>query len=250
VTAQDILTRASRALEAAADRARTRDAEILRQRDAALAALPRNGRPAAQARPAPKPPPSFEEQERAIAEKLAAAERDAEAKARASEDDALAKWQAADADAYAKYMRAVDDARSGYVALIDTLQNAIHTMSAADQARFIRDRALTAAENEYRAAKTADYDAYVRASAAAREQAIEAIDAARQNAEEARRELAAARGIDADIAGGRTGRADGALAAAIVGAFDDQLARSKADAGRDSAEIIARMREELDRAIV
>jgi hypothetical protein len=242
VTAQDILIRASRALDAAAERARARDAELLRQRTAALAALPRG---ASSTGIVVKPPLSYEEQERQIAEKLAAAERDAGAKARAAEDDALARWQAADADAYTRYVRAVADARGGYIALIDTLQGAIHSMSAAEQARFIRDRAIGAAEADYRTAKNADYDAYVRASAVAREQAIEAIERARQEAEAAKRALDAARDADAGMAAEMTSGGDGALADAIVRAFDQQLARSKADADRDAADIVARMRDEL-----
>jgi hypothetical protein len=139
----------------------------------------------------------------------------------------------------------VDDARSAYIALIDTLQGAVHSMSAAEQARFIRGRAIAAAEAEYRAAKNADYDAYVRATAAAREQAIDTIERARLDAATARRLLDAARNADAGAAAETTGGGDGALAAAIVSAFDDQLARSKADADREVAHIVARVREQF-----
>jgi hypothetical protein len=246
VTAQDILTRASAALEAAAARARARDAEILRQRSAALRALPRASRAPD---PLATPAVDFAKVERQIAAKLAAAERDAATKARATEDDALSRWQAADGDAYIKYVRAVDDARSAYITTIDTLQNALHTVNAAEQARFVRDRAMSAAEVEYRSGKAADYDAYAKASAAAREQEIQSIERARQEAEGARRAAAEARDaeatIAADAAGGTDADANAGIAAAVVDAFAEQLARSKEDAERDKADIFARMRADL-----
>jgi hypothetical protein len=242
VTAQDILTRASAALEAAAARARARDTEILRQRAAALRALPRSsGAPDPLAAPAV----DFAKVERLIAAKLAAAERDAATKARATEDDALSRWQAADGDAYIKYVRAVDDARSAYITMIDTLQNALHTVNAAEQARFMRDRAMAAAEAEYRSAKIADYDAYMKASAAAREQQIQSIERARQEANAARRAAADARDAQTAIATDATNSAGADVAAAIADAFAQQLARSKADAERDKADIFARMRADL-----
>jgi colicin import membrane protein len=242
VTAQEILTRASEALEAAAARARAREAEILRQRAAALRALPRT--PGIHDA-ATKPPVDFAALERQIAAKLSAAEQDAAAKARASEDDALSRWQAADADAYTKYTRAVDDARGAYIATIDTLQNAVHTVNAAEQARFMRDRAMAAAEAEYRSAKIADYDAYMKASAAAREQQIQSIERARQEANAARRAAADARDAQTAIATDATNSAGADVAAAIADAFAQQLARSKADAERDKADIFARMRADL-----
>jgi hypothetical protein len=246
VTAQDILTRTSAALEAAAGRARARDAEILRQRAAALRALPhppgdRDARATA--------PVDFAKLERQVVAKLAAAERDASANARASEDEALSRWQAADTDAYTKYTRAVDEARNAYIGTIDRLQDAIHTVNAAEQARFIRDRAFAAAESEYRAAKTADYDAYAKASATARDQEIQSVERARREADAARRAAADARDAEAamgrDAAGNGRGEASGEIAAAIMDAFAEQLARSKADAERDKAEIVARMRADL-----
>lgn len=242
MTAQDILTRASRALEAAAERARARDAEIVRQRTAALSALPGSPRIVESA---VKPVLTFDEIERQIADKLATAERDAETKTRAAEDDALGRWQTADADAYLKYTRALEDARSAYMTLLETLQGAVHTVSAAEQARFVRDRAIAAAEGEYRSAKTIDYDAFVRASASARDLGIETIERARLDAADARRTLEAARNADATAAAKLTRGTDDAVAAAIAEAFDDQLARSRADAAREAADIIAQMRSEL-----
>jgi len=244
VTAQQILTRASEALEAATARARARDAEILRQRAAALRALPRvSGIHETLA----TPPVDFAELEHKIALKLAAAEQDAAAKARAAEADALSRWQAADADAYTKYTRAVADARSAYIATLDTVQHAIHTVNAADQARFIRDRAIAAADAEYRTAKAADYDAYSKASAAAREQEIQSIERARQEADAARRAAADARDAETTIVAAAIGAADAdsALAAAIVDAFAQQIARSREDAEREKADIFARMRADL-----
>jgi hypothetical protein len=243
VTAQDILTRASRALEAAADRARARDAEILRQRAAALANLP-SGEGAREA--AVKPRPTDDELEHDVAEKLSAAEGEAESKARAADDDALAKWQTADADAYAKYTRAVDDARGAFIGSIDTLHGAIHTVAGAEQARFIRDRAIAAAETEYRSARRADYEAYLRASTTAREQAIGAIERARLEAAAARRSLDAARGSGGLAASRDSTRASAAsVTMAVAEAFDDQLARSRADAEREALAIASRLREEL-----
>jgi hypothetical protein len=234
VTAQTILTRASQALEAAAARARARDAEIVRHSPGA-----RDARA--------DPSVDFAKLERQIAAKLAAAERNASAAARASEDEALGRWQASDTDAYTKYTRSVNDARSAYIATTDTLANAIHTVNAAEQARFIRDRAIAAAEAEYRSTKSADYETYARASAAAREQEIQAIDRARQEADAARRAAADARDAETATAADATGRGgeDGALAAAIVDAFADQLARSKEDAERDKADIFGRMRADF-----
>jgi hypothetical protein len=237
VTAEDILARASRELAAAAERARLRDAEIVRQRAAALAHLPHTAAPIAFAA---KPPPTREQLERQIADQLATAEREAQAKARLADDEALAKWQLADADAYAKYTRSIDEARNAYLSLLDTLHGAIHSVAAAEQARFIRDRAFAAADNEYRAAKTAGYDAYARASALAREQAIAAIERARQEADSARRALDA----ETEDVGDET-ISGGGPAGTIVATCDDQLARSKADAGREAAAIVSRMREDL-----
>ena len=248
MTPQQILARASASLEAAAARARARDAEILRQRAAALRALPR--RPGA-AEAGATPPTDFARIEHQIAAKLAAAERDASATALLTEDEALSRWQAADADAYTKYMRAVDDARNAYVGTIDRLADAIHTVNAAEQARFIRDRAFAAAEAEYRLAKTADYDTYARASAAAREQAIHAIERARGEADTARRAAADARDAEVanatDTSGTERGEADANadMAAAIRDAFEQQMAQSKVDAEREKADVLARMHAEL-----
>jgi hypothetical protein len=234
VTAQDIITSASQALEAIEARARAREAEILRQRDAALQAL---GAPAPV--PAAADPAAAEQQ---IAARLAAIRRAASTKAHVTEDDALAAWQAADADAYTKYTRALDAARSGYIALIDTLQDAIHTAASAEQARFIRDRTIAAADAEYRAAKLADYDAYVKASSAAREEEIQTVQRAVDEAEAARQAARAVWTPDGEV------RALDRRAVAVCDACDAQLARSKADVEREKADVFARMRADLQAA--
>ncbi len=228
VTAQEIITRTSVALEGIEARARARDAEIVRQRDTALRAL-------GAAAPALAPDAEDPAAERRTAARPAAIQWAASTKAHATEDDALAAWQAADTDAYTKYTRALDAARNSYIALIDTLQDAIHTAASAEQARFIRDRAIATAEAEYRATKLADYDAYVKACDAAREEAIQTAQHVVDQSEAVRQPATTARD---------RGASDGP-ARAILDACDAQLARSRADAEREKADVFARMRADL-----
>jgi hypothetical protein len=243
---KEIVERANVALDEASARCRKREAEILRQRAAALDAVA-SAREAIARHDAAVVKLS---NDFALAQAKAVAERDAgEAQAddrrRQAEDEALAAWRAADDDALAALRAEVEAADLAYDE--GRRSGAIGSVNVSDRLRIVHDNALATATRKYQQAKDNDYDAYRRGLADADVERQTALHRARAKADEAVAIARAAHDAAIEAAAAALAAALSADRAAqsIVTTFDQQLEAARQDCEREKAAIIDQMRRDL-----
>jgi hypothetical protein len=248
-TYKEIVERANIALDQVIARCEAREREILRQKAAALDAVP-HARDAVARHTAAllKASNEFDNARRKAGNDLATAEAQAEGARQQAEDDGMSAWRQADDDALATLRSDVTAADRAYQ---DALrQGGIGPVNAPERARIAHEAAVGAANRRYQDAKQADFTIYQRTAEAAFNAFTRSLQRARTRSDEA---IAAARAvrdaaIDAAETALRAALQNDPVAASVVAAFDGQLASSAADCERDKSAILEEMQNDLARA--
>jgi hypothetical protein len=246
---KEIVERANVALDQAIARCEAREREILRQKAAALDAVPHARDAVAKHTVALlKASNEFDNARRKAGTDLAAAEAQAEGARLQAEDDAMSVWRQADDNALATLRSDVAAADRAYQ---DALrQGGIGPVNAPERARIAHELAVGAANKKYQDAKQADFKIYQQTAEATFNAFNRSLQRARTRSDDA---IAAARNVrdaavDAADTALRAALQNDLVAASVAAAFDGQLVSSGADCERDKSAILEEMRNDLARA--
>jgi hypothetical protein len=251
MTRDEIIDRAMQAFNEAVSRGQSLRADILRQRDASLSAVPA-ARAALEKHAAAlsKAEDDFSRTQSDIQRTLPAAERDAEVALRLAEDHALVTKRSADADALALLRRKTTEAEEDFAQALHGLQQP-STLAARDKATLDaerrRDAAIETARDKHAEAANRNEDTFRTGAADSLVEHTAAVNRARDMAGHAGQAAIDARDAAVVAAAVALQKALGAdpVAASINEAFTQQLAIAEAGSEFEKSAIRAQMRLDL-----
>jgi hypothetical protein len=245
-TYKEIVERANVALDQEIARCEAREREILRQKAAALDAIPHARDAAAKhALALLKASAEFDSARRKATTDLANSEAQAEGARQQAEDDGLSVWRQADDDALAALQSDVAAADRAYRDALG--QGGIGPVNLPERIRIVHEVAVGAANRKYQDAKQADYKIYQRTIDATFDAFNRSLQRARARSDEASAAARDVRNAAVEAAGAalRAALQNDPVAASISAAFDGQLAASAAGCERDKSAILEAMRHDL-----